>query len=535
MKRKISVLVVRCAFGAVLLSAVCLVGVLHSSRLLAGVEGVPVGDSTAGAQRQVRVTGGEIRGVEKDGVASFKGIPFAAPPIGDLRWKAPQPVKPWNGTREATEFGPSPMQPAFASKPSEDCLYLNVWTAAKEPIERRPVMVYIFGGAFNGGSPCDSMFDGTKFAKRGVVLVTIAHRVGVFGFLAHPELSAESGKGSGCYGIQDQIAALRWVKENIAQFGGDPDRVTVFGQSSGGMSVGILAQAPQAKGLFHRAISQSGGLMTPIKTAEKESGGLVRSLPLAEADGKRFFASLKVKDIQAARGLSADAVMKGSVGLHWPVADGEVIVGDPHDLYQAGRFNDTPVLLGLNSNDGGLFGAPRRTPEQFEKSVRESFPADPDVLLAAYPHSTAAEASRSARDLLREALYGWPSWAWAKWQTEKGKGRAYLYYFDHGAVPGEAGHGAEVLYVFGNLGGWFKPSASKANVAMSETIMSYWVNFAATGDPNGDGLPKWPAFDTVEMKAMTFGKTVEAGPTPNLDKIKAFDACWTKVQEALRK
>lgn len=490
--------------------------------------------STAVAQRQVKVTGGEIRGVEADGVASFKGIPFAAPPVGDLRWKAPQPVKPWKGIREAKEFGPSPMQPAFASKPSEDCLYLNLWTGAQDPSERRPVMVYIFGGAFNGGSPTDSLFDGTKFARKGVVLVTIAHRVGVFGFLAHPELSAESGKGSGCYGILDQIAALRWVQDNIAQFGGDPGRVTVFGQSSGGMSVGLLAQAPQARGLFHRAISQSGGLMTPIKTSESQSAGLVRSLPLAEADGKRFLAKLKVKDIQAARGLSAEAVMKGSVGLHWPVADGEVIVGDPYDLYQAGRFNDTPVLLGLNSNDGGLFGSPRRTPEAFEKSVRESFPAHPDALLAAYPHATVAEASRSARDFLREALYGWPSWAWAKWQAGKGKNKAYLYYFDYGAAPGEAGHGAEIPYVFGNLGGWFKPPASKANVAMSDTIMAYWVNFAATGDPNNDGLPRWPAFDVKEMKAVTFGRTVEAGPPPNLDKIKAFDACCTEARERLR-
>lgn len=483
--------------------------------------------SSAAAQRQLKVTGGEIRGAETDGVRVFKGVPFAAPPVGDLRWKAPQPVKPWTGVRKATRFGPSPA--------AEDCLYLNVWTAAKDATERRPVMVYIFGGAFNGGSPTDSLFDGTKFAKKGVVLVTIAHRVGVFGFLAHPELSKESGKGSGCYGIQDQIAALRWVQDNISRFGGDPERVTVFGQSSGGFSVGLLAQAPQAKGLFHRAISQSGGLMTPIKTAEKEPGGLVRSLALAEADGKKLLDSLKTKDINAARNLSAAAVRWGSAGLHWPVADGETIVGDPYDLYKAGRFNDTPVLLGLNSNDGGLLGSPRRTPKEFEKSVRENFPANPEPVLAAYPHATVAEASRSARDLLRETLYGWPSWVWAKWQTEQGKSKAYLYYFDYGAAPGEAGHGAEVPFVFGSLGGWFRPAASKENVAMSDTLMSYWVNFATTGDPNGGSLPTWPAFDGKEMKAMSFGKTVEAGPTPNLDRIKAFDAAWASERDKRRK
>ena len=490
---------------------------------------------TAPLERQTaKVTGGEVRGVVKDGIASYKGIPFAAPPTGQLRWKAPQPVVPWDGVREANKFAPAPMQGSlpFGNQPSEDCLYLNVWTGAKDATERRPVMVYIFGGAFNGGNASDSLFDGTNFAKKGVVLVTFNHRVGIFGFLAHPELSAESGKGSGCYGIQDQIAALRWVKENISQFGGDPARVTVFGQSSGGTSVSILAQSPLAAGLFQRAICQSGGAMAPIRSTEKESPGLIQSLPLAEGQGKKFLASVGVKDIDAARALRADAVMKGDFGgLPWPVADGETIVGDPYENYLAGRFNDTPVLIGLTSNDGGLLGSPTKTPAEFEKQVRESFGEDATAFLAAYPHATTAEASRSARDLIRDSLFGTSSWAWAKLQSENGKHKAYLYYFDYGAAPGEAGHGSDVPYVFGHLGGWFQPKKSPANVAMSDAIMSYWVNFAHNGDPNGPGLPVWPSFDAEDMKSMIFGDSPQAGPMPNLEMLRAYDASWVRLRE----
>ncbi len=254
----------------------------------------------------VHVTGGEIRGVAKDGVASFKGIPFAAPPVGDLRWKAPQPVVPWSGVRDADKYGPAPMQPPvlaalMGGKPSEDCLYLNVWTAAKSSSERRPVMVWIYGGGFIMGATSAAFYDGAAFARKGVVLVSIAYRVGPFGFLAHPELSAESGAGSGCYGIQDQIAALQWVKDNIANFGGDPSRVTIFGESAGGISVGILATSPAAKGLFQRAISESGGSMAPIKPSADFFGGMIPSLAFAESRGKKFLADLGVNDFRAAR------------------------------------------------------------------------------------------------------------------------------------------------------------------------------------------------------------------------------------------
>lgn len=487
-----------------------------------------------GEPARVELSSGVIEGlVRKDGVRVFRGIPFAEPPVGELRWKPPQPVKPWVGVRKADRFGPAPMQASlpFGAQPSEDSLYLNVWTAAKDASERRPVMVYIFGGAFNGGNSSDALLDGANFAKKGVVLVTFNYRVGIFGFLAHPELSAESGKGSGCYGIQDQIAALRWVKDNISQFGGDPGRVTVFGQSSGGTSVSILAQSPLAAGLFQRAICQSGGAMAPIKSRPDESPGLIQSLPLAEEQGKKFLASLGVKDIKAARTLGPDAVKKGDTGgLPWPVADGEIIVGDPYENYRTGQFNDTPVLIGITSNDGGLLGSPTKTPAEFEKQIREGFGEDAAAFLAAYPHATAAEASRSTRDLIRDSLFGTSSWAWAKLQSEEGQHKAYLYYFDYGAAPGEAGHGSDVPYVFGHLGGFLRPADSRENRTMSDMIMSYWINFAATGDPNGPGLPVWPSFDAEGMKAMTFGKSSSVGPTPNLEMLRAYDASWARLR-----
>ena len=486
----------------------------------------------AGAQSATgKVTGGEIAGVIKDGVAVFKGIPFAAPPVGDLRWKAPQPVLPWEGVREAKEFGPAPMQSSLFGGPSEDCLYLNVWTAAKDSTERRPVMVYIFGGAFNGGNASDSLYDGSHFAKKGVVLVTLNYRVGIFGYFAHPELSAESGVGSGCYGIQDQIAALRWVKDNISQFGGDPSNVTVFGQSSGGTSVSILTQSPVAKGLFHRAICQSGGAMAPFKPASDKPGGLIISLALAEKQGEGFLASLGVKDIKAARALSAKAVMKGKGGLPWPVADGHVIAADPHEVFQSGRFNDTPILVGYNSDDGGLFGGlgAKQSSREFEEFVRKDYAQGADAILAAYPHATKSEAQRSSRDIIREVLFGWPTWAWANQQVEKGKGKVFLYCFDY-PKSGNAGHGTEVAYVFGNLDGFLRPGSSGKNVVLSDTIMSYWINFAKNGDPNGPGLPNWPAFETQSNKAIILDQTPEARTLPDLNKLRAFDAYWTTVR-----
>ena len=489
--------------------------------------------------KNVRTTGGQLQGVVADGVASFKGIPFADPPVGDLRWKAPQPAKAWTGVRKSDTYASGCMQDASMSRMmgtsvgvSEDCLYLNVWTAAKAADEKRPVMVWIHGGAFVGGMTGTPMFDGTKFAQKGVVLVSVAYRLGVFGFMAHPELSRESGRGSGAYGIQDMIAGLQWVKDNIARFGGDPSRVTIFGESAGGIAVGMLAAAPPAKGLFQRAISESGGSFAPPRIADG-AGQNVPALKLAESDGESFLEKLGVSDIKAARALPAEQIQEAAGGARfWPVADGYVIPGDPYELYEKGQFNDTPILAGTNSNEGGLFMRGPVTAESFEKQIRSGYGERADVILKAYPHSTDAEAARASADVFREFAFAWPTWAWARMQSRKGKGRAFVYYFDHRtpASPDGANHGAEVSYVFGNFSG---PGGAPQpeDLALSNLIQSYWINFAETGDPNRPGLPSWPHFTEQDQEVLFFDTATGAKPIPNLEKLKAYDAYYSWRRE----
>ena len=493
--------------------------------------------------QNVKATGGQLQGVVADGVASFKGIPFAAPPVGDLRWKAPAPAKPWTGVRKADSYAPGCMQDpgmlkmmGASARVGEDCLYLNVWTAAKTAGEKLPVMVWIHGGAFVGGMTGTPMFDGTKFAQKGVVLVSIAYRLGVFGFMAHPELSRESGKGSGAYGIQDMIAGLQWVKNNIARFGGDPSRVTIFGESAGGIAVSMLSAAPPAKGLFQRAISESGGSFAPPRIAN-EAGQNVPTLKLAESNGESFLKKLGAADIKAARALPAEQILKAAGGGmggggFWPVADGYVLPGDPYELYEKGRFNDTPVLIGTNSNEGGLFMRQPVTAAAFEKQIRSGYGERADVILSAYPHSTDAEAARSSADVFREFAFAWPTWTWARLQSRKGKGKAFVYYFDHRtpASPDGANHGAEVSYVFGSFGGPGGAPTSE-DLALSDLIRSYWINFAGNGDPNGSDLPEWPAFTEKDQKVMYFNKVSSARPIPNLEKLKAFDAYYSWRRE----
>jgi para-nitrobenzyl esterase len=487
------------------------------------------------------VTGGQVAGVVKDGVASFKGIPFAAPPVGELRWKAPQPVKPWAGVKQADTFAPAPMQAASmggapVTKPnvSEDCLYLNVWTAARSVSERRPVMVWIYGGAFSAGMTSVPVYDGTRFAQQGVVLVSIAYRVGPFGFLAHPELSKESGKGSGTYGLQDQISGLRWVRDNIAQFGGDPARVTIFGESAGGISVSMLCASPAAKALFQRAISESGGSFAPARF-DNEAGQNVPTQKLAEQTGVAFLTKLGAKDIAEARTLAADTILKasGGMGLFWPAADGNVILGDQYELYETGKFNDTPILIGTNSDEGAMFVRPGVTATSFEKQIRSGYGPAADAILAVYPHATDAEAFKSSKDIFRESAFAWHTWVWATLQAQKGKGKAYVYYFDHRTPrsPDGASHAAEIPFVFENLGG-SAGAPTPAETALSDLMSAYWINFAATGDPNGAGLPTWPAFTPKDQRAMFFDTVPSARPLPNQDKLKALDGyyAWRRAE-----
>ena len=490
-----------------------------------------------GASAQIttaRVGGGQIEGAAANGIASFKGIPFAAPPVGELRWKGPQPVAAWSGVKKATAYAPACVQdPAmlrFTGAPenvSEDCLYLNVWTAAKSARERLPVMVWIYGGGFAAGATSSATYDGTRLAQKGVVLVSVAYRVGPFGFLAHPELSRESGKGSGTYGLQDMIAGLAWVKDNIAAFGGDPRNVTIFGESAGGIAVSMLGASPAAKGLFQKAISESGGDFAPPRTGA-EGGQQTPTLAIAEKSGMNLFEKLGAKSLADARKLSAEDIQKalppGLGGGFWPTVDGDVLPGDQYVLYSQGKFNDTPVLIGTNSDEGATFSRGGTTSAAFEKTIHDGYGEGANKILAANPHSTDADAATATKNIMRDSLFAWSTWAWARLQSSKGKGAAYVYYFDHRTpqTPNGAPHAAELGYVFRTLdarGGTPRPE----DLAMSELVSSYWVSFAKTGDPNGAGLPKWPAFTEGAQQAMVFDAKSSARPMPNLAQLRALD------------
>ncbi len=485
----------------------------------------------------VAVTGGTIEGISLDGIFSYKGIPFAAPPVGENRWKSPQPVVPWEGVKKTDKFAPGPMQDtAFGAmlggpqEISEDCLYLNVWTGAKKIDEKRPVMVWIYGGGFGIGMTSSPAYDGTNLAKKGVVLVNVAYRLGPMGFLAHPELSSEGGGGSGTYGIQDQIAGLKWVKENIAKFGGDPANVTIFGESAGGFSVFMLTASPMAKELFHRAISESGGGLGPARMNLKQ----------AEELGIKYLSDLGANNIAAARAMSAEEIQKNTNGMgnFWPVPDGVTIPINMYELYETGAFNDTPVLIGSNSNEGGLFVTKPLKTADFKKMVKGQYAAAAEEIIKAYPHATDEEATQSAKDLMRESTFAWPTWAWAKLHSRKSANKAYLYYFDHRTegIPGGANHAAEIPYVFANLGGpgpMNSRPATPADTALSELVGAYWVNFAKKGDPNGEGLPTWPAFNENEQVVMYIDGETGAKKHPDLDKIIAFDAYFAKLREGM--
>ena len=496
--------------------------------------------------REASVTGGKVAGTVTSGMTVFKGIPFAAPPVGDLRWKAPQPVKPWTGVKDASKWGPACIQDAMfprifgapETELSEDCLYLNVWTPAKTAGDKLPVMVWIYGGGFIGGQTSLPLYDGAKLAEKGVIVVSVAYRLGAFGFLAHPELSQESGKGSGTYGLQDQIAGLQWVRANIAAFGGDPDRVTIFGESAGGMSVSMLAASPAAKGLFQRAISESGGHFGGPKGGSADGGVTSPALKVAEASGQRFLAKLGVQDIAAARALPAAAIQKGVApefqASFFPAFDGHVLPGDQYELYQAKKFNDTPILIGTNSDEGAPFQAPTN-PAQFEQSVRANYASQADSILAAYPHATDAEAFKAAKDLMRESTFAWHTWAWAMLQSEKGKGKAFVYYFDHRTPqsPNGSSHGSEIAYVFGTLAAGAGPLFGVPNpprpedVKLSDLMSGYWTHFAKTGDPNGPGLPSWPVFTASDQRVMFFDDAAPgARPVPNMQQIQTLYAYY---------
>jgi para-nitrobenzyl esterase len=489
----------------------------------------------AAAAGPVRVEQGQLAGTpgKAPGVQVYRGIPFAAPPVGDLRWKAPQPPAPWQGIREAKNFGNACWQTQYpagsiyqAKLPplSEDCLYLNVWTAAKSAQDHLPVMVWIHGGGFTRGSGSGDTYDGENLARKGVVVVTINYRLGVFGFFAHPALTAESARhSSGNYALLDQIAALQWVKKNIAAFGGNPDSVTIFGESAGSWAVNALMASPLAKGLFHRAIGESGGLFAPMKDlaeAEKAGESLASSLHATE------------NSLKALRALSAEELLNaGDTPIASAIVDGWVLPADVQTIFSQGKQNDVPLLVGSNADEGTTLApqGAKVTSEVFIGQIRQRYGSQAEQFLKVYPAASDSEAVASFYAAYRDQVFGWEMRTWARMAAQTGRHSVYLYYFSH-RPPGPqssrlgAFHACELPYVFGNFI-WPFPWEEEDR-KLSDAVSTYWVNFARTGDPNGDGLVKWPAWSPASEQALEFGDHINIHSQVNKPGLDFFDSYY---------
>jgi para-nitrobenzyl esterase len=494
---------------------------------------------TLGAQQlryvQQATADGVLEGVvSADGmVRTFKGIPYAAPPVGPLRWMPPQPVKPWTGVRRAVDYGPRPMQgPIFADMvfhdagPSEDCLYLNLWRP-EQAKGRLPVMVWIFGGGFAAGSSSEPRQDGGNLCKKGVLVVSFNYRLGVFGFLAHPDLARESGRGSsGNYGLLDQVAALKWVNGNIARFGGDPGNVTIFGESAGSFSVSALMASPLARGLFQRAIGESGSFLS--------NNGWSKARAEAEKAGAAFAAELGRPSIEALRATPAqeilDAALKHPLLDFWPDVDGYFLPSDCLTIFGSGGQARVPVLAGWNRDEGsykGFFDDKAPSVGLYVERAKARYGAKSGAFLAAYPAATDAEAKRSAQDLQGDLFIGYGTWKWLEMQRLTGRARVYRYEFDQAiplgadAAPGaepSAYHSSEIEFVFRVLSSKHLPWRP-GDREVSELMSSYWTNFAKTGDPNGPGLPRWPVYgasDGYEVMHLE----ADAGAAPDIHRAR---------------
>ncbi len=466
---------------------------------------------------------GKVAGFKEGSINVFKGIPFAAPPIGDLRWKAPQKVQSWTGIKDCVQFGASPIQfepvPIMCwseeflipKKPiDEDCLYLNVW-AKSSPI-KKPVLVYIYGGGFvSGGAGC-AIYDGKEIAEKDVVFVTINYRVGVFGFLAHPELTKESGYGaSGNYALLDMIAALKWVKENIAAFGGDPNQVTIAGQSAGAFAVNHLCASPLAKGLFKGAIAQSGGSILSSTLRPNTN------LEQAEKMGLDFAKKLNVNSIESLRKLSAQTIFKSNQGLTYPIEDGYVLPTSIADIYAKGAQNDVALILGWNFDDR-VSGPPVKA-EAYKIQLQKQYGANAEKVLQYYPATNDSIAAISQDNLSRDAFFGVQGFAWANAQLQKGKSNIYVYNFNRklpaytAASNFGAFHTGEVPYVFNNLKTVNRPWQD-IDMQLADQMSTYWVNFAKTGNPNGSKLTQWPTYTKQKGQVMILAEKIRQEELP---------------------
>jgi para-nitrobenzyl esterase len=490
---------------------------------------------TTGAQSlplAVKVDSGMVEGVPslEPGVSAFEGIPYAAPPMGSLRWQPPQPVEPWPNVRNADRYAPACMQNYMGplstanfgdyETKSEDCLYLNVWTPAKSADDKLPVLVWIHGGGFFVGSGTERLHHGDHLAAKGVVVVTFNYRLNIFGFFAHPELTRESpNHASGNYGLMDQIAALKWVQRNIAAFGGDPSRVTIFGESAGAGAVSCMQASPLTKGLFHGAIGESGGQFGSFGPGGR------RGLAEAEATGEKFAKSLGATSIAQMRAIPSEQLLRAAannpLGMTGQIADGYVLPEDVYSIFAKGKQQDVPIIVGSNANEGRTlrFPPPKLANPELQRQVDEQYPLD-------------------RRDEIMGAIMLWTAHTWAHLETKTGTQKAYEYYFSHAPpFPADqkfefdvshlgAFHSAEIIYVFDNLDirkarNW--PWAPQ-DYKLADIMSSYWVNFATKGDPNGPGLPPWPAYNDNQPQVLNIGDIVQAEPLPRPDEIRLWDS-----------
>jgi len=480
-------------------------------RVIAAIAVVLFWVGSLGAQVQVRTKAGVVSGMKSaDGkVVIFKGVPFAAPPVGELRWKEPQPLAPWKGVIEANEFGARCMQARIYedmvfrdSGPSEDCLYLNVWTPEISAKTKLPVMVWIYGGGFQAGSTSEPRQDGEHLAHKGVVIVSMNYRLGIFGFFSHPGLTAESAHhASGNYGLMDQAAALKWVHENIAAFGGDPNNVTIFGESAGSIAASALMASPLSKELIHAAIGESGTFF----------GKTVSAKPLAESERRDavFAESLGLKSLGQWRAVSAQKLLEASRGENdnlrfRPNIDGYFMPVTAYEIYAMGEQAHIPLLAGWNRDEGSyqrFFGKQQVNKENYAAKIRQLFGEAAAEAVKLFPGGSDEEVKSSAALLSTADFIALETWKWMEIHLQTGEAAVYRYEFDqmppssegHGSEAGLAYHSAEIEYVFGTLD-WKKISWRAEDYKLSEQMGSYWTNFAKTGNPNGAGLGVWAMY-----------------------------------------
>ena len=468
--------------------------------------------SAGSAGPQVRTIHGTIEGViEKSGVRSFKGIPYAAPPIGELRWKEPQEAANWDGVRVGDHFGPRAMQPPIFSDMvfrsngmSEDCLYLNVWAPAGASLggsgKLLPVLVYFYGGGFVAGDGSEFRYDGESMATKGIVALTVNYRLGIFGFFAHPELTKESTHHSSSnYALLDQVAALRWVQQNIAAFGGDPNRVTIAGESAGSISVSALMATPLTKGMMAGAIGESGSLLGALPPVD---------LSAAEKTGVEFATSVGAGSLAELRAMPADSLL--AAGMRFGpfrfrmTVDGYFLPKDPHDIFASGEQAHVPLLVGWNSQEGdyhAILGNAAPTVANYEAAVRKANGASADTILRLYHAASDADVAEVATALASDRFIGYSTWRWSDLQGKTGGKPVYRYFYERprpatvAGAPAAKGavHSAEIEYAMGNLSTNKVFAWTPTDYAVSAVLQGYFANFIKKGDPNGAGLPRWPA------------------------------------------